>query len=323
MCTALCLNCAYPYFGRTLDLYYSHSENVAIVSENFPFSFRNGEYSDSHSRIMGMAYIKDGYPLFYDAMNSHGIGIAALNFPVFAAYYEKRQSHINLVPFEVIPYILSMCKTMEDVKTLFDNINITHECFSPDLPNTPLHWMISDGEKSLTVEQTKDGMKVFENKVGVMTNAPSFDWHLFHLQNFSFISPKAKKSQISDSIPDFPYSLGLESHGIPGDWSSASRFARCAYLKSTTPEISDENESISHFFHILSSVSLPKGCVLTENGDYQFTRYTSCMNLEKGIYYYNTFENSRITAVDMNKYSFENKNILNFPLRKNQDIQFI
>lgn len=322
LCTALCLKSAYPYFGRTLDLYYSHSESVTIISKNFPFSFRHEEKILSHPKIIGMAYVKDGYPLFYDAMNSEGLGIAALNFPHLACYFEKKQGHINLAPFEVIPYVLSVCKTVRDARTLFEKVNITNECFSPNLPNTPLHWMISDGENSLTVEQTKNGMKVFENSVGVMTNSPSFDWHLFHLQDYCHISPTGTFSDISDFLPSFPYSLGLNGKGIPGDWSSSSRFVKGAYLRFNSPESSDENESINCFFHILSQVSVPKGCVVAENGEFQMTRYTSCMNLKKGIYYYTTYHNQRITAVDMSSFKFTNENIISFPLREEQDIYY-
>ncbi|MBR5507096.1 MAG: choloylglycine hydrolase [Clostridia bacterium] len=322
MCTTLCLNSVYPYFGRTLDLYYSHDETVTVVSGEFPFSFRNGMSLCSHPKIMGMTYVKDGYPLFYDAMNSHGLGIAALNFPHNAKYNKKKQGFLNLAPFEIIPYILSTCETLDDAKKLFEKVNITDDVFSPELPNTPLHWMVSDGEFSFIVEQTEDGMKIFENNVGIMTNAPSFNYHLVHLQDYSFISPYAKKSWLPDSVSHFPYTLGLESKGIPGDWSSSSRFVRGAYIRSVTPEVKDENESIGHFFHILSQVSVPKGCVVTEKGEFQMTRYTSCMNLHRGIYYYTTYDNQRITAVSMNGDDSENKNIICFPLRKNQDIYY-
>lgn len=322
MCTALCLNSTHPYFGRTLDLYYSHSECVTIVSENFPFCFRHEKNINHHPKIMGMAYIKDGYPLFYDAMNSYGLGIAALNFPHLAKYCQKKQDHINLAPFEIIPYLLSACRTLDDVKSVFEKTNITDDTFSPELPNTPLHWMVSDGENSLTVEQTSDGMKIFENNVGVMTNAPSFDWHLFHLQDYCHISQSGTFSGISGFLPSFPYSLGLNGKGIPGDWSSSSRFVKCAHLKSVTPKIKDENESISQFFHILSQVSVPKGCVLTEKGEFQMTKYTSCMNLDKGIYYYTTCNNQRITAVDMNSFNFGNESLLWFPLIRKQDVYY-
>ena len=110
--------------------------------------------------------------------------------------------------------------------------------------------------------------------------------------------------------------------GLPGDLSSRTRFARVAYTKMNSRSGDSENESVSQFFHILGSVEQQRGCCEVADGKYEITIYTSCWNAAKGIYYYTTYENSQISAVDMNREDLESSGLKRYPLVNGQHINY-
>ena len=107
---------------------------------------------------------------------------------------------------------------------------------------------------------------------------------------------------------------------MPGDLSSMSRFVKATFTKLNSVSGKSEKESVSQFFHILGSVFQQKGCVICENNQYEYTVFSSCCNTDKGIYYYTTYENSQITAVDMYREDLDSDQLILFPLIKEQQI---
>ncbi len=312
MCTAITYKTANSYFGRNLDLEYSYNETVTVTPRNFTFYFRKKKKIFSHYGILGMATVEENYPLYYDAVNEYGLGMAGLNFPGNAFFGEEKEDKDNISPFEFIPWILSQCKNVEEAEELLEKINLCNINFSEKMPVSPLHWMITDKKRSITVEPLKEGLKIYENKFGVLTNNPPFDYHLNYLCDFSNITPYTVKNYLGT-----PYSRGLGAKGLPGDNSSTSRFVRAVFTKLNSISDKGENESVSQFFHILDSVEQVRGCVRLENGKNMITRYTSCMNLDKGIYYYTTYENRCVSAVCMYNCNLDGSELLNYPLAKN------
>ena len=102
--------------------------------------------------------------------------------------------------------------------------------------------------------------------------------------------------------------------GMPGDYSSASRFVRAVFIKEKSPSFESEKEAVSHFFHILGGVAMPKGCVMTKDGRFEYTRYSSCCNADKGIYYYTTYDNSTVTAIDMHSVNLDGEKLYTFQI---------
>lgn len=319
MCTAITYRTSDYYFGRTLDLEYSYDEQITVTPRNFVFSFREKESLKSHYAIIGMAAVVEDYPLYYEASNECGLCMAGLNFPNQTHYFPPKENKDNIAPFEFIPWILSQCKNLEDAKSLLKNINLCDINFSEKLPLSPLHWMIADREGALTVESVENGIKVYENPIGVLTNSPSFDYHMTHLCDYINLTPQVPENRFG-SIKLHPYSRGMGAMGIPGDVSSASRFIRAAFVKLNSVSGSSENESVSQFFHILGSVEQQRGCVCLPDGSYEITRYTSCINADKGIYYYTTYENHCISAIDMHRSNLDGEALLTFPLIQSQKI---
>ena len=322
MCTAATYKTKDGYFGRTLDYEFSYGDEITITPRNYQFNFRNTESMNTHYAIIGMAYVAGNYPLYYDAINEKGLGIAGLNFVGNAAYNKPVENKTNIAQFELIPWILCQCSTVKDAKALLDNINIIDTPFNAELPLAQLHWIISDKDEAITVESMADGLHIYDNPVGILTNNPPFNIQMFSLNNYMNLSPKNPENKFSDKLPLHPYSRGMGAIGLPGDLSSASRFAKVAFTKMNSVSGDSEEESVSQFFHILGSVDQQRGCCEVHDGKYEITIYTSCCNLDKGIYYYTTYNNHQISAVDMRRENLDSDKLTRYPIILNQNINF-
>ena len=299
MCTAVSVTAGDHYFGRNLDYEITFGEKICIAPRNFTLEFKNGEKLTSHYAIMGVA-VNESMPLYFDAVNEKGLCAAGLNFPHNAYYFKPVNGKDNIASFEVIPWILSKCSNVESARKLLCNINITDTAFSDGLQPSPLHWSISDRGESIVLEQTKDGVKIYDNPTGILTNSPSFDVQLFNLNNYISVSPEEPKNTFSDKINLTPYSRGMGAIGIPGDNSSMSRFVRGSFVCLNSEFSGEENDKVNQFFHILYSVHQQKGCVKV-NGKNEITNYSVCVNADKGIYYFTTYDNFAVHSVCMNK----------------------
>lgn len=318
MCTAVSVTSGDNFFGRNLDLEHTYGEKVVITPRNFTLNFRNGKVFKHHYAIIGMAVICENYPLYFDAANEKGLCIAGLSFPENAHYLKPVKEKQNVASFEFIPWILSQCKNIKETKELLYEMNITDEAFSKSFSPTPLHWIISDRSCSLTVEQTKDGLNIFENPLGVLTNNPTFDVHLANLANYISLSPYDPKNNFSDKTDLKIYSKGMGSIGLPGDYSSMSRFVRACFVASNSEFGKTENQRVSQFFHVLSSVYHHKGCIRTKEG-FEITNYSACINTNKGIYYYTTYYNSTITGVDMHLEDLDGLTLISYDLKQQNE----
>ena len=314
MCTAAAYKTKDFYFGRTLDYDCSYGEEVTVTPRRYPLSFRHVEPLDSHYAIIGMAHVAGDYPLYYDAVNEKGLCIAGLNFVGNAFYREPEAGKDNVAQFELIPWILGRCASLKEAKELLGRINVVNTPFSENMPVAQLHWLIADARGSVTVEAVEEGLKIYDNPVGVLTNNPPFDRQLFRLNDYMQLSPREPQNHFSGSLSLAPYSRGMGAIGLPGDLSSASRFVRAAFTKLNSVSGDSEGESVSQFFHILGTVSQTRGCCELEEGKYEITLYTSCCNADKGIYYYTTYENHQITAVDMRRENLEEEELIRYPL---------
>ena len=273
MCTAISWKNKDSYFGRNLDLERGYGESVVITPRNFKLNMRLENDLDNHYAMIGMGTVTDQFPLYFDATNEMGVSMAGLHFPD-NAYYEEPQKESDrkqITPFELIPWVLGRCANLTEVRELLNQMRLVNVNFSKRLPLSPLHWMISDKEESIVLESMREGMRIYENPYQVLTNNPPF----------------AKQQTFIKKDMD-----------LPGDFSSTSRFLKAYYVKENSVAEETEMSSVNQFFHILNAVSVPKGCSITEDG-YKYTRYSSCCNASKGIYYYQTYDNFEILSVNM------------------------
>ena len=320
MCTAATYHTKDHYFGRTLDYEVSYGEEVVVTPRNYPFHFRHMGSLPRHYAIIGMATVAGEYPLYYDATNEKGLSMAGLNFPGNADYKPLAEGKDNVATFELIPWILGQCATVQEARAYLDRMNLANTPFSPQFPVSPLHWIIADRDCAITVESVREGIRIYDNPVGILTNNPPFDYQMTNLTNYMSLSTEPPENHFSDRLSLTPYSRGMGMLGMPGDLSSASRFVRAAFTKLHSVSGTSESESISQFFHILGSVAQQRGCVHMGEGKYEITIYTSCCNTDRGIYYYTTYENSQITGVDMHRENLEGQTLSRYPLVTGQRI---
>ena len=272
--------------------------------------------------ILGMGMPSDGVPLFFDGVNEKGVFAAGLLFENNAVYRKPLAGMDNIPSFAVIPWLLSHCGCLQEVRTALTRINIVDTAFREDLPPSPLHWFISDGEHSLVVESLADGIQIHDNPAGVLTNNPPFPLQMFHLTQYMGLSPYPAENRFADGMAFSPYSRGMGALGLPGDGTSPSRFVRAAFVGHNTLSGTSEEENVGQIFHIMTSVEQQKGCVRLENGGMSHTQYISCTNGSRGIYYYTTYHNRRITAVDMWAEDMDSENMILFPLGECEDILY-
>ena len=320
MCTAATYRTKDFYFGRTLDYEFSYGEEITVTPRNYPFSFRYLPEKREHYAIIGMAHVEEDYPLYYDAVNEKGLGMAGLNFVGNAVYGEVREGKENVAVFELIPYILSQCENTEEAREILKKIQITDTRFKEQLPNGRLHWIIADEKEAITVESVTEGLKIYENAPGVLTNNPPFPMQMFQLNNYMQLSSRQPENLFSDQLSLETYSRGMGALGLPGDLSSASRFVRVAFTKLHARSGEGEADSVGQFFHILGGVGQTRGCCELENGKYEITIYTSCCNATKGIYYYTTYTNRQITAVDMHREKLDGTELIRYPMLEEEQI---
>lgn len=323
MCTAVTYKAKDFYFGRTLDYEVSFSEAVTVTPRNYPFEFRHTGRTETHYAMIGMACAAFDYPLYYEAVNEKGLCIAGLNFVGNAVYNEPVDGMDNIAQFELIPWILSGCSCVDEVESIVKRLNIVNTPFNEELPIASLHWIVADKSRAITIESVKEGIMVYDNPVGVLTNNPPFDIQMFNLNNYMGLSSKSPKNTFSQDISLEDYSRGMGGLGLPGDLSSQSRFVRAAFVKMNSVSSDTESESVSQFFHILGAVDQQRGCCELENKEYEITLYASCCNADKGIYYYHTYDNHQISAVDMHREDMEGSELITYKPITDEQIKFM
>ena len=314
MCTAATYRTHDFYMGRTLDYEFSYPSEVTIMPRRFPIHLRHGTVLTEHYAIIGMAYVTEDYPLYYDAINEKGLGMAGLNFVGNAVYSSPCAGKENIAQFEFIPWLLARCADLQEARNALETLNLTDTPFNSHLPSASLHWIIADESGAIVVESMADGLHIYDNPVGVLTNNPPFPQQLAILNRYRGLSSHQPENTFAPEIELPCYSRGMGAKGLPGDLSSDSRFVRVAFTRANSVSSESEPESVSQFFHILGSVEQVRGCCEVSPNEYEITIYTSCCNASRGIYYYTTYENSQITAVDMHRTDLNSEALTRYPL---------
>lgn len=275
-----------------MDIDTDFGQKAVLTPRNYPYKLKNGRSIDKHLAILGMAAIESGYPLYADAMNEKGLAVAALNFPV-SAYYEKSTKEIPkaaLAPYELIPFVLGLASDVPSAKKLISEIKLYDIDFNKEIGTSPLHFQISDSKGGcIVLEPSREGIKIYDNKVGILTNEPPFPSQIAHLENFLGLSSGSKGGKMKNAFKLSESGLGNGAIGLPGDATSLSRFVRAAYLSANAEFDGIEENRICGLFHMLEGVSIIKGAVKSKNGNH-YTHYISVMDTSEGIYRYRHYD---------------------------------
>jgi choloylglycine hydrolase len=312
MCTAICLNgCA----GRNLDIEKGYSDALIITPRKYVLPFRKTDNIEEHFAFIGVGTVSRGYPLYYDAANEHGLYMAGLNYVGNAKYHAPKDEQVNLAPYELVPYILSTCKDTYDAEHRLRKINLVDIPFSRELPSAELHFIVADKNRALTVEPDAGGLNIYENKLGVLANNPSFPIQMHNLNNYASLTNEPIKNHFPDSISFNEYSKGMGALGLPGDLSSESRFVRAAFHKLNYVE----NGDITDIFHLLSTVAMPRGSIKLGD-EYEITAYTSAVNLASLVYYYKTYGSVSLCSASLFNENLSSPSLVSYPLITLNDV---
>ena len=322
MCTCITYENGDFYFGRNLDLDCGFGEKVTITPRNFPLKFRNGEVQEKHYAMIGMASTAGGkaeekFPLYAEAVNEKGLCMAGLNFPGNAVYRREGAGGSDVASFELIAWVLGTSATADEAEERLKTVNVTDAAFMEGMSPAPLHWMLADRNRCLALEAVREGLKIYENPFGVLTNNPPFDYHRTNMNNYMNLTAEypssrfaAHKAGEKTRLPLKPYSQGMGALGLPGDTSSASRFVRAAFLRWNSVSEKTETSNVTQFFHILDGVAMVRGSVVTPEGTFDMTTYSCCVNARTGRYYYKTYDDMRIRTVDLHGFDLESRELV-------------
>ncbi len=280
MCTSI--KFGKRFFARTLDFERDFGEELIFTKRG---ALRLLE-SENRYEMMGVGVIKKGMPLYFDGVNEWGLAAAALNFPDYAVYSDKSHVGTSIFSAHLISFILGLCRDVSEVRDCLGKICISGGWVDEKTPPAPLHWIFADQREAITVESVAEGLRIYNNPMGILTNAPDFNYHMTRLADFSALQAENPDSRFTHSPP---YSSGMGGIGLPGDFSSSSRFVRAAFIKENMPEVSGGKDGdITRLFAALASFEIPRGAVLSEEGEPVFTRYTAVIDMEEPSYYLTT-----------------------------------
>ncbi len=242
-----------------------------------------------------------------DGVNEAGLYLGSFYFPGFAAFTPLTTANQgNAVSSEEMGnYILSSFATVEEVIEGLKDVTIVGSFIEDIQGEAPFHYAVTDAKgRSIVIEYTKNGLTIYDNTVGAVCNSPSYDWHLTNLRNYVNLNPNNRHGVTLNGDNYASLGEGTGMIGLPGDYTSPSRFVRATAFANTTLPSKDEEEGIFRAFHILNAFDIPKG-VIKEKAEStvltDYTVWTSAVDTKNKMYYYKTYKNQAVQQLDLLK----------------------
>lgn len=305
MCTAITLQSESKeqFFGRTMDFSHDIMPQLYIVPSSYQWtnSLNNSTLKDTY-RFMGLGQELDGLLGFFDGVNEKGFAAAVLYFAGYAKY-DTPSAHSNsktIASIDFLHYLLGSCGSLKELPALLKDICIVGIPDPVTHTVAPLHWIATDRSGAcLVIELTDKGFELINNPIGVMANSPDLHWHMTNLRNYMEVSPEQLPEAKWNNIRLTPFGQAGGTIPLPGGFTSPERFVRTAYLKTHIPMPKDSREAITACFHIMESVTIPKGAVITNRNTYDYTKYTAFINTNTCEYFYKTYDNLQIRTASL------------------------
>ena len=311
--------------GRTYDQFGDLAANrILSVPQGYPCSptlHGEGAIPGAYG-FTGMAVLGFGEPILVDGVNSAGLMGALLHYPGYAVYQEWPEKGTTAVhPGRLLAWLLGRCAGVEEAVEELARLTLVDEPIQGK--PLPAHYILSDQKgEAAVIEPDEGSLSIHRNTVGVLANSPDYRWHRTNLRNFVGVTnlPKAPRSVAGHEIREFGERLGGGS-GLPGDYSSPSRFVRLAFMKEFAVPGKDEVEGVSRMFQAFAPVDIPEGLAKADPDYdvYEQTLCTSVMCAESGVYYFAPAWNRRISAVRLPE---PERDIQYFDLGDGQDIDW-
>ena len=261
----------------------------------------NGLKFSARYGVVGLSVVEKEF--IAEGINEAGLSAGLFFFPNFGSYtpYDIAKNSTTLADLQVVQWILTQFSSIDELKQNIGNINIVGL-----EENAVVHWRIGEPNGRQVVMEIVGGrVSFFENTVGVITNAPGFEWHLANLDNYVNLRPGSAS----------PYNLGNQlvqpiggssaMLGLPGDFTPPSRFVRAAFFRNTAPQLKNGHNTILQAFHILNNFDVPIAIENPANKSLpSATHWTSAIDLSARKVYYKTAYNNSIRAIDLKQIDF-------------------
>lgn len=289
--------------GRTYDQFGDLRANRIIAAPaGLPCSTRLQAEEDAprgRYGYAGMAVLGFGEPILVDGVNTAGLMGALLHYPEYAVYGREEAGKRTVHPGRLLPWLLSQCAGVEEAVKAMSELALVDEWIQGK--PLPAHYILSDQSgEAVIIEPDEGGLSIYRNTIGVLTNSPGYLWHRTNLRTYVGVTnlPKFPQTIAGHEIREFGERLG-GGFGLPGDYSSPSRFVRTAFMKEFAVRGTDELDGVSRMFRAFAPVDIPEGLAKADPNyeAYEQTLCTNVMCAESGIYYFAPAWNRRISAV--------------------------
>ncbi len=320
MCTGIRLkseNNSFVY-GRTLEFGTEVASNIIMIPRSYSLQSSadvphalswKSKYAAVGANMLNIAHVVDG-------INEKGLAGGLFYFPGYAEY-QKVDANNQLpviAPWELLTLCLTTCATVAEVKELLPTIIVAPIIFKKWNSVPPIHAIVHDAQgNSLVIEYVKGVLKMHHNSLGVITNSPSFDWHMTNLNNYTTINARNTQPLQLDGIMLTPFGQGSGMFGLPGDFTPPSRFVRAAFFSQAAQKAKNEYEACKTAFRILDLFNINIGLVQEDSAKgvlYDCTQWTSVSDLKNRHYYWHTYNNRQVQMVDLMRMNIAGNHII-------------
>ena len=319
--------------ARTMEFGIGMESNVIVVPRGYA---RTGTAPDGKPGLKWNAKYAcvgangAGMPVMLDGVNEQGLAVGLFYFPNMAQYmpYTAADTDKSIAAWELGSYILENFATIDEARKgvaeiVVPEVVLEQWGFSPGT-----HYLVIDATgASIVIEYIDGALRVYDNPLGVLTNCPSFDWHMTNLRNYIKLSPTIAPPITIDGVELTSFGQGSGMLGMPGDFTPPSRFVRAvAFSQSAEPNSTGE-EAVLQAFHILNNFDIPKGAVRDVEKDAhgnivaEETQWTSACDLKARKFYFRTYGNSQIRSVDLTQMNLDGQEIVTIPMQGDEVIR--
>lgn len=299
MCTSLTLaNQQGDHFlARTMDFGTDFQARIMVMPRNRTVQGDAGTFTTQYGFVG--AGRKLDHEMFTDGVNECGVGIGALYFPGHASYLEDTPADmLGLAPQDFVAWVLGNITSVADLRNKVGQIQLINVPAALINGVPPLHFIISDATGTTAVLEPEGGeLHLIDDPVGVMTNSPNLSWHLQHLSTYSTLTNQERPTHALMDYTPPTQGPGTGAVGLPGDYTSMSRFVKTVFTKEYATPATDVPSTLNLLQDILNGVTIPKGVKIQEDGQSDYTQYRGYMNLTAHTYYMDLYENQILQKV--------------------------
>lgn len=305
--------------GRTLEFGLDVKTSVVCIPRNYAFTAvtPNGKGMSYKSKYALVGSICFDAVAVMDGFNEEGLSVGTFYFPGFAGYTPTTAENASrsLSPIDFPNWILTQFRSLDEVREGIKQVVISPTVYK-DWGNIvpPFHYIVYDKSgKSIVIEPMDGTFRVHDNPLGVMTNSPTFDWHMNNLRNFINLTPENVAPLKVAGITLSPFGQGSGMVGLPGDFTPPSRFVRAAIFSITSTPVKNGSEGVFKVFHLLNQFDIPVGLAREEKGGVVYTDFTVATVVRDPNafkYYFRTYQDPTIRLVDFGTFNKDGKEIL-------------